>query len=225
MKMKLSKEAKPKINKVQFNLYAPEAEKVCLAGDFNNWDVDHLLMKRDKKGTWMASFSLPPGRYEYRFRVAATESGVKAALPRLVDLGAGKCIPCKKMAPILEELKKEYAGRMEVEFIDVWKNPDAGKAYGIEMIPTQIFLRRQRHGAVPAYGVLRQGRHSGQVEGTGSGIEIRRPKSEGRRQLDRNIEQIEPKYEDLTEKHTDNERCALGGGGVGGGANEAAQAD
>jgi thioredoxin 1 len=70
---------------------------------------------------------------------ATTESGVKAALPRLVDLGAGKCIPCKKMAPILEELKKEYAGRMEVEFIDVWKNPDAGKAYGVEMIPTQIF--------------------------------------------------------------------------------------
>lgn len=69
----------------------------------------------------------------------ATESGVKAAVPRLVDLGADKCIPCKKMAPILEELKKEYAGRMEVEFIDVWKNPDAGKAYGIEMIPTQIF--------------------------------------------------------------------------------------
>ena len=69
----------------------------------------------------------------------ATESGVKAAVPRLVDLGAGKCIPCKKMAPILEELKKEYAGRMEVEFIDVWKNPDAGKAYGVEMIPTQIF--------------------------------------------------------------------------------------
>jgi len=69
----------------------------------------------------------------------ATESGVKAAVPRLVDLGAGKCIPCRKMAPILEELKKEYAGRMEVEFIDVWKDPDAGKAYGIEMIPTQIF--------------------------------------------------------------------------------------
>jgi len=69
----------------------------------------------------------------------ASESGAKAALPRLVDLGAGKCIPCKKMAPILEELRKEYSGRMAVEFIDVWKNPDAGKAYGIEMIPTQIF--------------------------------------------------------------------------------------
>lgn len=64
----------------------------------------------------------------------------KAKLPRLVDLGAGKCIPCKMMAPILEGLKKEYAGRMNVEFIDVWVNPDAGKPYNIEMIPTQIFF-------------------------------------------------------------------------------------
>ena len=61
------------------------------------------------------------------------------ALPRLVDLGAGKCIPCKMMAPILAELKKEYAGRLKVEFIDVWENPDEGSEYGIRMIPTQIF--------------------------------------------------------------------------------------
>ncbi len=68
-----------------------------------------------------------------------TEQTTDRALPRLVDLGAGKCIPCKMMAPILEELKKEYAGRMEVEFIDVWENPAAGEAYGIRLIPTQIF--------------------------------------------------------------------------------------
>ena len=70
------------------------------------------------------------------------QPAVKAAaagLPRLVDLGAGKCIPCKAMAPILEGLKTEYAGRMDVQFIDVWKDPDAGKAYGIRIIPTQIF--------------------------------------------------------------------------------------
>ena len=60
-------------------------------------------------------------------------------LPKLLDLGAGKCIPCRMMAPILEELKKEYAGKMNVEFIDVWVNPDAAKPYGIEVIPTQIF--------------------------------------------------------------------------------------
>jgi thioredoxin 1 len=72
-------------------------------------------------------------------KAPGTNTTAKAALPRLVDLGADKCIPCKAMAPILKELRKEYEGRMEVEFIDVWKNPDAGKAYGVEMIPTQIF--------------------------------------------------------------------------------------
>jgi thiol-disulfide isomerase/thioredoxin len=47
---------------------------------------------------------------------AATNAPVKAALPRLVDLGADKCIPCKMMAPVLKELTKEYEGRMTVEF-------------------------------------------------------------------------------------------------------------
>jgi len=63
-----------------------------------------------------------------------------SALPKLIDLGATKCIPCKMMAPILEELKKEYAGKMDVEFIDVWENPNAGQSFGIKLIPTQIFF-------------------------------------------------------------------------------------
>ena len=62
-----------------------------------------------------------------------------AGLPKLLDLGANKCIPCKAMAPILEELKKEFVGKLNVEFIDVWQHEDAGKQYGVEMIPTQIF--------------------------------------------------------------------------------------
>ncbi len=61
------------------------------------------------------------------------------AMPRLVDLGASRCIPCKMMVPVLDALKQEYAGRMQVEFIDVWKDPDAGKKYAIQIIPTQIF--------------------------------------------------------------------------------------
>lgn len=74
--------------------------------------------------------------------VAATPTPVvqPAALPRLVDLGADKCIPCKAMAPILDELKKTYAGQLQVDFIDVWKNEGAGEQYGIRVIPTQIFF-------------------------------------------------------------------------------------
>jgi len=59
--------------------------------------------------------------------------------PKLVDLGAGKCIPCKMMAPILEEMKKDFAGKLEVVFIDVWQNADEGSKYKIRVIPTQIF--------------------------------------------------------------------------------------
>ncbi len=73
--------------------------------------------------------------------LAAKAAPVAAAkLPKLIDLGAGKCIPCKMMAPILAELKRDYADRFITEFIDVWENPDAGKPYRIEMIPTQVFF-------------------------------------------------------------------------------------
>ena len=61
-------------------------------------------------------------------------------LPRLVDLGSDQCIPCKEMAPILEELKSEYAGKFRVEFLDVRKEPVLGTAYNIQLIPTQIFF-------------------------------------------------------------------------------------
>lgn len=69
-------------------------------------------------------------------------SAQPATLPRMVDLGADKCIPCKKMAPILVELRKEYSGRATIEFIDIWKNPDAAEPYGVRIIPTQIFFGR-----------------------------------------------------------------------------------
>jgi len=62
------------------------------------------------------------------------------SLPRLLDLGADKCVPCKMMAPILDELKVEYTEVFRVEFIDVWKNPDAAKPFKIKVIPTQIFF-------------------------------------------------------------------------------------
>jgi thioredoxin 1 len=61
-------------------------------------------------------------------------------IPKLLDLGATECIPCKKMAPILEELEKDMKGRMVVEFIDVWKNPAEAPKYKVTTIPTQIFF-------------------------------------------------------------------------------------
>jgi thioredoxin 1 len=61
-------------------------------------------------------------------------------LPVMIDLGAGTCIPCKLMAPILEDLKKEFKGSITIEFLDLNKNPEFAKLYNINVMPTQIFF-------------------------------------------------------------------------------------
>jgi len=70
----------------------------------------------------------------------APVAAAAAPLPRLLDLGATQCIPCKMMAPILDEMKRDYAGKMQVDFIDVWKDEAAPRQYKIDAIPTQIFF-------------------------------------------------------------------------------------
>ena len=60
--------------------------------------------------------------------------------PCIIDFYADWCGPCKMMAPILEELKTEFAGEFVVDFIDVWKFPEQAKPYGVRVIPTQIFF-------------------------------------------------------------------------------------
>lgn len=61
------------------------------------------------------------------------------ALPKLIDLGAQGCLPCKLMKPILKELQTEYAGSLIVEVFDIHEKPDIGKKYNVRLIPTQIF--------------------------------------------------------------------------------------
>lgn len=76
------------------------------------------------------------------FAEKSVEKTDSIQLPRLVDLGAKKCVPCKKMEPILHELTAEYQGQFDVEFIDVWKKENREKAmkYKIRSIPTQIYF-------------------------------------------------------------------------------------
>ncbi len=57
-----------------------------------------------------------------------------------IELGADRCIPCKAMQPIMHEIAQEYKGTIQVVFYDVWKNPKYAKNYGVQMIPTQVFI-------------------------------------------------------------------------------------
>ncbi len=60
-----------------------------------------------------------------------------------IELGADRCIPCKKMQPIMTEIAEAFAGRVQVVFYDVWKDPAPGEKYGIQLIPTQVFVDRK----------------------------------------------------------------------------------
>jgi len=62
--------------------------------------------------------------------------------PAVIDLGMGKCIPCKQMKPILEELMQEYKGRARIEIIDIGQHPDQAEKYKVMLIPTQIFFAK-----------------------------------------------------------------------------------
>jgi thioredoxin 1 len=57
-----------------------------------------------------------------------------------IELGADRCVPCRAMQPIMKEIAKEYAGTIQVVFYDVWKDPAPARKYGIQLIPTQVFI-------------------------------------------------------------------------------------
>ncbi len=60
--------------------------------------------------------------------------------PTMVDLGADGCRPCDMMTPILESLKKEYAGKVNVLFVHVRKEQILAARYGVQSIPVQVFF-------------------------------------------------------------------------------------
>ena len=57
-----------------------------------------------------------------------------------VELGSVNCIPCKQMQPIMKSVEEKYKGQVKVVFHDVWKDNKPAKQYGIQLIPTQVFL-------------------------------------------------------------------------------------
>ena len=71
--------------------------------------------------------------------VAQVNEPVEEPHPILVDLGSDKCIPCQMMEPVLEELRKEYEGKLDVVFINIRTDYEEAEKYSIQVIPTQIF--------------------------------------------------------------------------------------
>ncbi len=58
----------------------------------------------------------------------------------MIDLGRKNCIQCKRMAPILEKLEKEYRGKAAIVFINLLEDPEQQYVYRLKALPTQIFF-------------------------------------------------------------------------------------
>jgi len=90
-----------------------------------------------------------------------------SGLPSMVDFGSEGCRPCDMMTPILEELKKEYAGKVNILFVHVNKEQVLAARFGVQSIPVQVFFDKTgqevfRHvGFFPKDEILKQLRSMG----------------------------------------------------------------
>lgn len=81
-----------------------------------------------------------------QFTVAVTDENfeqevLKSELPTLVDFWAAWCMPCRMVSPIVDEIAKEYQGKMKVCKLDVDHNPETSARYGIMSIPTLMVFK------------------------------------------------------------------------------------
>ncbi|MFP4644926.1 MAG: thioredoxin [Spirochaetales bacterium] len=83
------------------------------------------------------------------------ESEVKnSGVPVLLDFWADWCMPCKMVAPVLEELSSEYDGKLKIGKVDVDQNQELASQYNVVSIPTLLLMKdgevvKQQVGAVP----------------------------------------------------------------------------
>lgn len=86
---------------------------------------------------------------------------LRSSIPVLVDFYASWCGPCKMLAPVLEQVATENAGRFRIAKVDVEAQPELAQKFGIQALPTLLYfvngeVRKQTLGAVSKKAILNQ---------------------------------------------------------------------
>ena len=76
------------------------------------------------------------------YKSSPTEFRFLGSKPALIDFYAEWCGPCKMLAPVLEELSDEFAGKVDIYKINVDEEEDLSMLFGIRSIPTLIFIEQ-----------------------------------------------------------------------------------
>lgn len=112
---------------------------------------------KDRKPAYLAATQTSPEQGHVMPVSDATfeREVVQSDLPVFVDFWAPWCGPCRMVAPVVEELAREYAGRMKFVKLDTERNPGVPGQMGIRSIPTLVIFRGSevvdfRVGAAPA---------------------------------------------------------------------------
>ena len=98
---------------------------------------------RKNEQTIMATINLTKGgflRKVYDYETNPNEWKCLGARPALIDFYASWCGPCKALAPVLDELSKEYAGRVDIYKVNVDDEEELATLFKVRSIPTLLFV-------------------------------------------------------------------------------------
>ena len=121
---------------------------------------------------FLVFLAMPPMQAEGKEQIAQETE----PLPTLIDFGRGTCIPCKMMKPMLEGLKKEYAGILNIEIIDVRYDPEALKKYKVPGVPFQLVFDASGKELKRRYGYADKGEILALLKSVG--IDVQKTKAE-----------------------------------------------
>ncbi|MGE4567763.1 MAG: thioredoxin [Bacteroidales bacterium] len=115
----------------------------CSVQAAENEEKKNATVKTTKSDKTMGTIHLTKAEFlekVFDFESNPTEWKYNGEIPAIVDFYASWCGPCRTIAPILEELAKEYDGKVHIYKVDTEAEPELAAAFGIQSIPSILFI-------------------------------------------------------------------------------------